>query len=212
MVGAGYDTEQLLKGLGTTVELAVVGCGVSLVAGAAGGLGRAKGPWFIRQPIIWFVEIIRGLPEILQLFILFFGLTQFGIDLSPLTAAFIWMCVYGAGYAVEIFRGGLTDIPPGQYEAARALGLSPLTTYVKIILPQAVRIMLPSLTSFVILELKNSTLVFTIGVLDIMNHAKVVVSAGGDPLVIYAIAAGFYIVLNALLGQAGALIERRMAW
>ena len=211
-VGSGEVTRQLLQGVPTTLELAAVGAVVSLAAGAVLGFGRARGPWFVRQPIIWFVELIRGLPEILQLFILYFGLTQFQINLSPLTAGLIWMCVYGAGYAVEIFRAGLVDIPPGQDEAARALGLRRTTTFGKIILPQAVRVMLPSLTSFVILELKNSTLVYYIGVIDIMNHASGFVNNGVNPLMVYSIAAGFYIVLSVVLGRAGALVERRMAW
>lgn len=203
----------MLHGAIVTVELAAGGAAVSLALGALGGLARHRGPAWARRLIGGYVELIRGLPEILQLFVLYFGLTQFGIDLSPFQAAGIWMCVYGTGYAIEIFRAGFAAVPHGQHEAANALGLSWGSSLRRIVVPQAVAAMLPPLTNFVILELKNTTLVYIIGVPEVMYQARLGVGNSAQPLIIFAIAAGIYLVLNNILARVGGYLEwRRAAW
>ena len=207
----GFDTSQMLHGAVLTVELAAGGVGVSLVLGALGGLARSRGPRWLRWLIVGYVELVRGLPQILQLFILYFGLTQFGINLSPFTAGFIWMCFYGTGYAIEIFRAGIGGVHPGQLEASTALGLSRFQSFRRVVLPQAVARMVPPLTTFVILELKNTTLLYIIGVPEIMYHANLLAS-NSQPLNIYLIAVGFYLVMNMTLGRLGAYVEDKMSW
>ncbi|NNN08872.1 MAG: amino acid ABC transporter permease [Acidimicrobiaceae bacterium] len=207
----GFDTSQMLHGAVLTVELAAGGVGVSLVLGALGGLARSRGPRWLRWLIVGYVELVRGLPQILQLFILYFGLTQFGINLSPFTAGFIWMCFYGTGYAIEIFRAGISGVHPGQLEASTALGLSRFQSFRRVVLPQAVARMVPPLTTFVILELKNTTLLYIIGVPEIMYHANLLAS-NSQPLNIYLIAVGFYLVMNMTLGRLGAYVEHKMSW
>lgn len=209
---AGFYIDQMLHGAVVTVELAAAAFAVSLTAGAILALVRVRGPAPLRGAVIGYVELVRGLPAILQLFVIYFGLTQFGIDLSAFTAAFVWMCFYGTGYAVEIFRAGFAAVPAGQAEAGTALGLSSVSLNVRVIIPQAVAVMLPALTNFLILELKNTTLVYIIGLHDIMFQARLGAANSGEPLTIYLIAAGFFIVMNVALGRAGALIEHRMRW
>jgi His/Glu/Gln/Arg/opine family amino acid ABC transporter permease subunit len=206
-----FYTEEMLRGAIVTIELTAVGTGVSLVAGAVGAIGRVYGPRPVRLAIGSFVEAVRGLPPILLLFVFYFGLTQFSIDLSSLSAGLVWMCVYGTGYAIEIFRAGLLAVPDGQHEAATALGLGRIHAFRKVIIPQAVAAMLPPLISFVILELKNTTLVYFIGVHDIMYQANVGADNSRSPLAIYVIAAAIYVVLNGACAQAGAVFERRAA-
>ncbi len=206
-----FDLGQLLHGAVLTIELAAGGVGVSLFVGSIGGFARSRGPAWLRWLIIGYVELVRGLPQILQLFVLYFGLTQFGIDLSPITAGFIWMCFYGTAYAIEIFRAGIEGVNPGQFEASRALGLSQVQMFRRVILPQAVARMIPPLTTFVILELKNTTLLYIIGVPEIMYHANLL-ATNSQPLTIYLIAAGVYVVINTGLGRLGAYLEHRMSW
>jgi His/Glu/Gln/Arg/opine family amino acid ABC transporter permease subunit len=207
----GFDVQQMADGLKLTAEIAAGGVGASLVLGSIGGVARARGPRPVRWAISVYVEIIRGLPAILQLFILYFGLTQFSVDLSPTLAGLIWMTLYGAAYAIEIFRAGLTGVPSGQDEAAVALGLGTYTRLVKIILPQAVARMMPPLTSFVILAVKNTTLLYVIGAPELLYHANLLASSG-DPLTIYLLAIAFYLVISVSIGRLGAYVESRMAW
>ncbi len=200
---------EMLGGAVVTLELTVGATVVSLFAGAMGAVGRLYGPKPLRAFVLAYVETIRGLPAILQLFILYFGLTQFGVDIPAYWAAFLWLCLYGTGYAVEIFRAGLQGIPQGQHEATAALGLTRFESMRRVIIPQAWVAMLPALTNFVVLELKNTTLVYFIGVQDIMFHTRLGVSNSGQPLAIYGIAAVIYIILNGTVGRIGGLLEKR---
>lgn len=204
-------TREMLQGAEVTLELTGAAAGVSLVAGAAMAAIRMYGPAVARGVVVSFVEVIRGTPAILQLFILYFGLTQFKIDLSPFFASFLWMCLYGTGYAVEIFRAGLEGVDAGQHEAAAALGLRRIQAFRRIIIPQAVGLMLPPLTSWLILELKNTTLVYFVGVHEVMYNARQGASNSGNPLDIYLIAAGIYLVINLAIVAGGSFLERRTA-
>ncbi len=211
MSGVGLYTVEMVHGAVLTVELAAGGTAVSLAVGAVAAVGRLYGPRPLRAAITGYVELVRGLPAILQLFVLYFGLTQFGVDLSSFTAAFVWMCFYGTGYAIEIFRAGLSAVAEGQQEAAAALGLGRVTAFRRVILPQAYATMLPPLTNFVVLELKNTTLVYFVGVHEIMFQARLGAGNSGNPLAIYLIAAAIYVVLNGTIGRVGAILERRTA-
>lgn len=211
MSGVGLYAQEMVRGAVVTLELTAVGAVVSLAAGSVLAAGRLYGPRVLRSVIAGYVELVRGLPAILQLFVLYFGLTQFGFALSSLTAALIWMCFYGTGYAIEIFRAGLCAVPDGQHEASAALGLGRVQAFRCVVLPQAYSLMLPPLTNFVVLELKNTTLVYFVGVHEVMFEARLGAGNSGNPLAIYLIAAAIYVVLNVGLGRLGALLERRAA-
>lgn len=181
----------------------------SLVLGVAGAMARLYGGRLLGGVVYWYVELIRGIPAILQLFLIFFGLTQFGIDLSPLTAAVIWLVAYGTGYAVEIFRAGIMEVPPGQREAAAALGMSGYATLMKIIVPQAWVTMLPNITSYIILLLKNTTILYLIGYGDVMYQAKLGIGETSQPGVFYMIAAVIYLVIALVMAWIGLRMEKR---
>jgi His/Glu/Gln/Arg/opine family amino acid ABC transporter permease subunit len=202
---------QFAQGGVVDVELTAIAVAVSLVAGILGAVGRLFGGRWLGAAIAAYVEIIRGLPPILQLFIIFFGLTQFGLDLAPFTAGLLWLAMYGAGYAVEIFRAGILAIHEGQQEAAEALGMNRWEALRAIILPQAWVVMLPSLTSFLVLQLKNTTLLYLIGVSDIMYQAQVGSSATSQPGIFYGMAAVAYLILNLGISRVGGYLERRTA-
>lgn len=199
------------QGAVVTIELTALGVVLSLIFGVLLAIGRLYGRPWLKALISVYVEIIRGLPAILQLFIIYFGLTQFGVDLQPFTAAVIWLVLYGTGYAVEIFRAGIEGVHFGQSEAATALGMSRFTAMRRIILPQAAVLMLPPLTSFLVLQLKNTTLVFFIGVADIMYQANLGADATSNPGILYPLAALFYLAMNIPLGRFGSFLERRAA-
>lgn len=198
-------------GASRDIMLTVVTSVASLLLGVAGAMARLYGGRLLGGVVYWYVELIRGIPAILQLFLIFFGLTQFGIDLSPLSAAVIWLVAYGTGYAVEIFRAGIMEVPPGQREAAQALGLSSAKILRKIIVPQAWVSMLPNLTSFIVLQLKNTTLLYLIGYADIMYQAKLGIGSTSRPGVLYLMAAAVYLVIALVIAWLGLRMERRAA-
>ncbi|MDA8344760.1 MAG: amino acid ABC transporter permease [Thermaerobacter sp.] len=201
----------ILQGAVVTLELTVVSTVLSFILGIFGALGRIYGPPWLRTAILAYVELIRGLPPILQLFIIFFGLTQFGIDLPPFTAAMIWLVIYGTGYAIEVFRAGIQAVADGQREAATAVGMGFLSTLRKVVMPQAFVLMLPPLTNFVIIQLKNTTLVYFIGVADIMYQAQLGADATEQPGTLYALAAVAYLIMNGTLSRIAAHLERKAA-
>lgn len=198
-------------GASRDIMLTVVTSVISLLLGVAGAMARLYGGRLLGGVVYWYVELIRGLPAILQLFLIFFGLTQFGIDLSPFSAAVLWLVAYGTGYAVEIFRAGIMEVPPGQREAAEALGLSSAKILRKIIVPQAWVSMLPNLTSFIVLQLKNTTLLYLIGYADIMYQAKLGIGSTSRPGILYLMAAAVYLVIALVIAWLGLRMERRAA-
>ena len=191
--------------------LTIVSTVASLILGILGAAGRLYGHPVVKVAINGYVELIRGLPAILQLFLIFFGLSQVGISLSPLTAALIWLVAYGAGYAVEIFRSGIMEVNQGQREAAAALGLSRRTAMRKVVLPQAFTAMLPPLTSFVVLQLKNTTLLYLVGYADIMYQARLGADATEMPGILYLMAAAAYLMMSLVIGWMGHRMEQRAA-
>lgn len=193
------------------VWLTVLSSMLALILGSLGAIGRLYGGKIIGGIIYWYVELIRGLPPILQLFLIFFGLSQFGIDMSPLSAAIIWLVAYGTGYTVEVFRAGMMDVSEGQYEAATALGLDASTTLRKIILPQAFAAMLPNLTTIIVLQLKNTTLLYLIGYADMMYQARLGADATSQPGPLYIIVALEYLILSAGISRIGNSMEKRAA-
>lgn len=196
-----------LKDLGLTAVSAFA----SLILGILGAAGRLYGHKVLKFIITWYVEIIRGLPAILQLFILFFGLDQFGIKLSSLTAALIWLVAYGTGYAIEIFRSGIMDVNQGQREAASALGLGRWVTMQKVIVPQAFAVMMPAITSFVVLQLKNTTLLYLIGFADVMGQANLGTAANSHPGIMYLMATIVYLMMSLGVGRIGSVLEKKTA-
>lgn len=191
--------------------LTIISTLLSFVIGILFAAGRLYGHPIIKTIISWYVELIRGLPAILQLFILFFGLTQIGIKLSPLTAALIWLVAYGVGYAVEIFRSGIMDVAHGQREAASALGLSRWVTMRKIVIPQAFAVMMPAITSFVVLQLKNTTLLYLVGYGDIMYEARLGTDATAAPGPLYLMSAIAYLIMSLVVGRLGLRMEKKAA-
>lgn len=201
----------LARGAVVTVEVTASATAVALGIGVVGAAARLAPLRPLKLLATGYVELVRGTPQILQLFIIYFGLTQFRIILHPLQAAFIWLALYGGAYAIEIFRAGIASVAAGQREAATALGLSAGSTFRRVVLPQAVAVVLPALTSFLVLQLKASSLVYTIGVPDIMYRMRLGVNTIAQPLLLYTMAAVAYILLNLPLSRLGAMLERRVA-
>ncbi|WP_127497053.1 amino acid ABC transporter permease [Actinoplanes solisilvae] len=157
------------------------------------------------------VEIFRGLPVVITIFFVARGFPEFGITFDTLWYLVIGLTIYNGVVIAEILRSGMEGLPPGQREAAVAIGLSPLQTTVTILLPQAFRIMLPALISQLVVVLKDTSLGFIISYEELLNIGKQIIGALGNPIQTYTIIAVLFIAVNYSLSKLAQYIQRRLA-
>ena len=158
-----------------------------------------------------YIEIIRGTPMILQIFIVYAGAEPFlGIDLTALQSAFIAIALNSAAYVSEMVRAGIDAVDKGQMEAARSLGMKKSTAMILIVVPQAIRNILPAIGNEFVTVIKESSMASVVGVGELMYAAKIVQGSTYRSLEPLIVAAGFYFILTFTLGRVISLIERRM--
>ncbi len=182
---------------------------LSWICGLAAALGQRSRFKSVRSATAFYIWFIRGTPALIQIFIVYFGLPQLGIRLTPFTAGVLALGVNSGAYVAEIIRAGLSAIPRGQTESALALGFSPAKTMRTIILPQVFRIILPALTNEAISILKNTSLLSTITVVELTLYAQTLISATFRPFDFYIAVAIIYLVLTTVLTQLAGWLERR---
>lgn len=163
---------------------------------------------FLGQGII---DIARGIPPIVWLLFIFFGLPNLGILLDPIQAAIIGLGIVSSAYLAEIFRGGLLAVHKGQFEASKALGLSGWTTFSRIVSPQALRAMLPGLATYFIGLVKDSSIASIIGVTEMVYTANTFARQSSQGIVLFFIAALVYIAISLPMGLAARGMETRLA-
>jgi polar amino acid transport system permease protein len=149
----------LLRGLVVTLQLTAGGACVALVLAFAGGLGRTSGNRLVRSAAVVYIEIFRGTSALVQLFWAYFVLPFFGIHIEAMAAGILVLGLNIGAYGSEVVRGAIQAVPPGQYEAATALSLSPRRAFWRIALPQALPVMVPSAGNLLIELLKSTALV-----------------------------------------------------
>jgi His/Glu/Gln/Arg/opine family amino acid ABC transporter permease subunit len=157
-----------------------------------------------------YIEFIRGTPLLLQIFIVYFGTTSFGFKLTPVVACVIALSINSGAYVAEIIRSGIDAIDKGQLEAARSLGMNQRMAMQHIILPQAIRNILPAIGNEFVAIIKESSMASAIGVAEITYGAKLVTGAtyrSFEPLIVAAIC---YFILTFTLGRLMAYVERRL--
>jgi His/Glu/Gln/Arg/opine family amino acid ABC transporter permease subunit len=208
-----YFLTTLLGGLPETVTVAIGSFLFALVFGLVVALLRIS-PWrVLRFLAIAYIEFFRGTPALVQLFVIYFGFPDVGFQPSPFEAAIIGLGLNGAAYLAEIYRAGIESIHRGQMEAALSLGLTPWRAMRYIVLPQALRTMLPPITNFAIVLLKDTAIVFAVGVVEIMALARNLVTETLQSAVIYLIAGLIYLCMTIPMARLAAHLEReRQAW
>jgi polar amino acid transport system permease protein/cystine transport system permease protein len=160
-----------------------------------------------------YIEIIRGTPAITQLFIIYFGLPAVGLQIDSIPAAIIGLGMNGAAYTAENYRAGIAAVHRGQIEASLSLGLTPIDAMRYVILPQAVRIVIPPLTNYSISLLKDSAIVQTIAVPEIMFYARSLVSKTYLSMEIYLLVAMIYLAMTLPMARLSRWLEQaRQAW
>lgn len=208
------DELVLYKRLGTgllnTLKAAAYALVLALVLGTVLAFGRLSSRWWLRAPAVAVIEFFRGVP--LLLLILFFFLAfplAFKIDLPKLYALVFGLTLYNGAVIAEIIRAGVQSLPKGQTEAASAVGLTRGQTLRLVLLPQAIRIMLPTLVSQLVVLLKDTSLGFVIGYEELLRIGGQAVQVLNNPIQLYVFIALIYITINVLLGRLAGYLEGR---
>lgn len=169
-------SQYILSGLGITLSLYAFTIVLSMPLGMLGALGKVSSKKkSLSMMLDFYTWIFRGTPLMLQLFFFYFGLSTFGVRLTPFQAAVIAFVLNYSAYFIEIFRGGISSIDTGQYEAAHALGLNYWVTMVHVVIPQSLKSVLPSISNEAITLVKDTALVSAIGMGDLLRNSKEIV-------------------------------------
>jgi His/Glu/Gln/Arg/opine family amino acid ABC transporter permease subunit len=200
----------LLQGAGLTIMISAVAMLLALILGMVVALASQL-PWRPARGLVRaYVEAFRNTPLLIQIFIVYFGLPQLGVRLSPFLSGLSALTLYTAAYNTEIFRAGLEAVPKGQHEAARSTGLTPLQEAVHVIIPQAIRISFPALGNNLVSLVKNSSLVSIIGMVELMFVANDISFNNFRSFEIYGAAAILYVILVLTLTKILNLTESRI--
>jgi len=198
----------MLKGTILTLELTAVGIGMGLILGLAAALARVYGGKWARWISIGYIELFRGTPILVQLFLVYYGLPGIGITLDRLTSAFLALGLNSGAYQAEYLRGAFLAVGEEQMMAGRAVGMSRWKTIRYVILPQALRLAIPSWANEPVALLKSTAVAFLIAVPDLMTKAKAIAVQTYDPIGAYLAAAVLYLVMVFLLDQFLKWVER----
>ncbi len=198
----------LISGLSNTLLLGVVSNLFGLALGLGLALARLYGSWPLRYLTIAYVDVFRAIPLLVLLVVVYYALPFLGIRLSSFAAATTAISMVAGAYSAEIFRAGIEAVPKGQFEAARALGLSPIVTMRKVILPQAIRIVVPPITSNAVSVLKDTALASVVAMPDLLKQANQAQALAANPTPLI-VAAGIYLIILLPMVRVVGAIEKR---
>ncbi|HHY98897.1 MAG TPA: amino acid ABC transporter permease [Firmicutes bacterium] len=201
----------LAEGAIMTVELTVLAIIVGTALGLFIALAEISHSRVVSSAARFYTWLVRGTPLLLQLFTIYYGLPQIGLTLSPFVAAVTGMSLNSAAYVAEIIRGAIESIDKGQMEAARSLGMSYLQAMRRIILPQAYRRLIPPMGNEFIALLKDSSLVATISMVDLMRTAQQMYATTFRPVEIFAGAGCLYLLLTTFFTITFGRLEKRLS-
>lgn len=206
----GYlDNAFLLRGAAVTIGLTIVSLAGGLVLGMALALMRAGGGPVLPRLAAFYVWVFRGTPLLVQLVIVYTGLPQLGLKFGVVMSAFVALTLNEAAYLSEIIRAGFNAVPPGQRDAARALGLSRTRTVWLVTLPQAFRIIIPPLGNSVNGLLKATSITSVISMEELRRRSQMIMQVKFEVLEVYCVAAVYYLALTTLWDFAQRALERR---
>ena len=210
----------LLTAMGQTLLLALYGLFFACIIGMIVGIMSVLHNRICRAIAAVFVNVIRGVPMIVLAYLIYFGIPYLwnnimgrgGMTLTALQAGTIALALNCGAYMAEIIRAGIESVDPGQMEAARSLGLPYWRAMQRVVLPQAIRTMIPSIINQFIITLKDTSILSVIGFPELVNTAKNVVSATFMSFQTWAIVGMMYLVVILLLQQAAKVLERRLKY
>jgi polar amino acid transport system permease protein len=202
----------LLKGTITTLWLSAATLILALVVGLVVALGRLSRRRVLRTASRVYTDLIRGTPALIQIFYIYFGLPQLGINIDAIPAGIIALGINSGAYMGEIFRAGIQSIDPGQMEAARSVGMSHRQAMQVAILPQVVRRVIPPITGEATSLVKGTSLLSVISIGELTRVGQQIVGVTFRPLEAFAAIGLTYLVINVALSQLSVTLERRLTF
>jgi polar amino acid transport system permease protein len=199
----------LVGGVQTTIVLAVLIVAIGTALGLGIGIGLLYGPAPLRVALRAYVDILRGTPLLVLMFLIFYGLPGAGVDIDNFWAVVAALSLFTGAHVGEIVRGAVNAVPRGQSDAAKALGLTFWPRLRDVILPQALPAALPPWTNTAIEMVKGTSLAYLLSVSDLLFETQNVVNRTGVPMPFYLTAALIYLLINLLLSRFGLWLERR---
>ncbi|WP_082929265.1 ABC transporter permease subunit [Mycobacterium sp. 852013-51886_SCH5428379] len=193
-----------------TIPLTIISFAIGLVIALAVALARLSTNVVLTNVARFYISVIRGTPLLVQLFIVFFALPEFGVRIDPFPAAVIAFSLNVGGYAAEIIRSAIQSIPKGQWEAAQTIGLTYTGALRRIILPQAARVAVPPLSNTLISLVKDTSLASTILVTELLRQAQIVAAPTFEFFALYGTAAVYYWVICLVLSFGQSRVEHRL--
>jgi polar amino acid transport system substrate-binding protein len=204
---------QLVRAAGMTIFLSITSFPLAMLAGVIIAVGRVYGPVWVKFPFAAFVEVIRGTPLLLQLYFLFFILPKWvpGVAFDPIYIGILGLAINYAAYEAENYRAGIQSIPKGQMEAALALGMTPFTAITRVIVPQAVRVVIPPVTNDFIALFKDTSVCSVILITELTRKYNELYNFNRDLVVELAFLTGaLYLLMSYPLSLLARVLERRM--
>lgn len=200
-----------LKGLWMTTQIAFISLILCTLLGLFLGIFRSGSNLILKRLIGVYVSFVRGTPFVVQVFIIFFILPEWGIQLDAFPAAILAMAIMGSAFICEIVAGGISSIPRGQWEAASASGLTLRQQLRLVILPQAMKVILPPLVGQYVLLIKDTSVVSVIGVMELTRVGWVTVVRIPEGLMVFSLVGALYFVISYPLILLSNFLERKMA-
>ena len=198
----------LLQGFVGTAQVALTAGAIALALGFVLMLGRTSGirllEWFCRV----FIDFFRGVPSLLLIYFFFLVVPQYGIKMPAFWMLALPVALAASGVLAEVLRAGVNAVPRGQVEAALSLGMRPLRVMIRIVLPQAIRYVIPSLISQLVVVVKDTTVAYVVSFPDLMQNARVLVTNYDSLVSVYLVIAVVYILINYAINQASVQLAR----
>jgi polar amino acid transport system permease protein len=202
----------LWQGLLVTLEVSALVVFFSLIAGTILGVTIVYGPWWLYWPVRLYSDILRGIPLLVLIFFMYYGLPLFQVNLTNVAAVVLALSAFKSAHVIEVVRGAIQSIPRGQTEAAKAIGLRFGQRLAYVIAPQAIRRFLPPWINAVVDTVKGSALVSLVGIVDLMLAIQQVIGRTYRPMPLYVLCALMYFVINYTLSSASRRLEARFAY
>jgi polar amino acid transport system permease protein len=200
----------LLKGTLVTLELTFFSLILGFVVGVIISFGQLYGNKFFQLIFLIYERVFRSIPLIVVLFLIFYGLPAIGIRLDPLIASIIGLGLISSAYQSQIFRGAISSISKGQLDAAYSIGMNKIQTFIYIIFPQAIRIALSGWINEASVVLKDTSVAYALGVVELLRQGTYIISVTNRPLIVYLICGAIYFVLTFSLSRGFGMIEKKL--
>jgi polar amino acid transport system substrate-binding protein len=200
----------LLQSAGLTVILAVLSFPLAILIGLLNAVGRMYGPTWLRLPLTWYVEFLRGTPLMLQLYFIFFFLPEVGIKIPAFATGIMGLAINYSAYEAEVYRAGLQAIPPGQMEAALSLGMTRGLAIRRVIVPQAARLVIPPVVNDFIALFKDTSVCSVVTLTELTKRYSVISMSTQATLELMIMTAVLYLIMSYPMSILANALEKRM--